>query len=97
VIGQNGGAESITLLATQMPAHNHTVGVSTLNGASDSPALGYPAKNASGVPEWAAAANSTLAAAAISNAGGGQPHENRPPYLALNWIISLVGIYPSRS
>jgi microcystin-dependent protein len=42
-------------------------------------------------------ANGTAALAAIGNAGSGQAHENRPPYLALNWIIALVGVFPARS
>ena len=50
------------------------------------------------VPQFGAApGNATLASGAIGDAGGNQPHENRPPYLGLNYIIALEGIFPSRN
>ena len=98
VIGQNGGVEAVTLLANQMPAHNHGLNADAANGTSDSPVNGIMGRNASGVPQYSGAApNATMGAAAIASAGGSQPHENRPPYLAMNYIIALVGIFPSRN
>lgn len=97
-LGEQGGVEAITLLASQMPSHNHLVNASSANGTSDSPASAVMGKNASGVPQYSGAApNATMAAAAIAAAGGGQPHENRPPYLGLNYVIALQGIFPSRN
>lgn len=96
VIGQTGGAESITLLATQMPAHAHVMSASSSNGTTSTPTGGVPAKNASGVPSFAALPGNA-AMGAMSTVGGNQPHENRPPYLTMNYIIALQGIFPSRS
>jgi microcystin-dependent protein len=98
-MGQVGGLESVTLLGTQIPQHTHALNASTLNGTSDVPgAAAVLAKNASGVPQYGSAApNVTLATAAIGLTGGGQPHENHQPYLTMNYIIALQGIFPSRS
>jgi microcystin-dependent protein len=93
-----GGAESIALLASQMPAHNHLVNASSANGTSDNPSNNIMGKNASGVPQYGTGApNAAMAAGAIANAGGNVPHENRQPYLGLNYIIALQGIFPSRN
>jgi microcystin-dependent protein len=97
-VGEMGGVENVTLLAAQMPSHNHAVNANSANGTSDSPVNGVMGKNASGVPQYSGVApNATMAATAIANAGGSQPHENRPPYLGLNYIIAMVGIFPSRN
>ena len=97
-LGQMGGVEAVTLLTTQMPAHGHAVNASSANGTSDDPSNAIMGKNASGVPQYSAAApNAVMAAAAIAPAGGNQPHENRPPYTGLNYIIALEGIFPSRN
>jgi microcystin-dependent protein len=48
-------------------------------------------------PMYSASANATMAGAAVSNVGSSQPHENRPPYLVLNFVIALQGIFPSRN
>jgi microcystin-dependent protein len=98
VLGEVGGAESVTLLMAQMPAHGHAVNASTANGTSDNPNNAIMAKNASGVPQYGMAApNAIMAPAAIAPAGGNQPHENRPPFTGLNYIIALEGIFPSRN
>jgi microcystin-dependent protein len=81
----------------QIPAHTHTGGASTANGSSDSPAGLVPARNAAGVPEYAATANTTLASGALLATGGTQPHDNLQPYLSLNFIICIQGLYPSRN
>lgn len=96
VVGQTGGVESVTLLANQMPVHTHPMGASSLNGTTSDPTLGIPARNASGVPSYAALpGNANMGA--LGNAGGGVPHENRQPFIAMTYIISLYGIFPSRS
>jgi len=96
-IGQPGGSETVTLNVTQLPAHVHPAGANTGNGSSDSPAAAVPARNSAGVPQYAASANASLAAGTVLSTGGNQPHDNMQPYLGINFIISLFGVYPSPS
>jgi microcystin-dependent protein len=105
VIGQVGGTETVTLTSSQMPLHNHTVGASSANGTASSPANNIPAQGYTGdsrnptlLPNYAPPpASATLASSAVSTAGGNQPHENLQPYLCVNFIIALNGVYPPRS
>lgn len=96
-LGERSGAEYVTLLPTEMPSHSHAVMALAGNGTSDVPTGMYPARDPSGSPAYGASANTTLASATIQAAGGGQPHDNMPPYLVLNWCIALQGIFPPRS
>jgi microcystin-dependent protein len=98
--GQTGGSESVTLTAAEVGAHSHNLVASTKNGSATNPApsfaLGQTPVQA--VPVYGAPpSNTPLAAASIGNSPGGVPHENRQPFLALNYIISLFGVYPSQS
>jgi len=106
VIGETGGTENVTLLYNNMPIHNHTVGVSTASGTTGSPSgnlLGVTNGGSDRTPAAGnldfvtSAANATLAATAVSTAGGNIPHTNIQPYLTINFIIALVGIFPSRN
>ncbi len=97
VIGETGGVAQVTLSVAQMPAHTHAVNCNSGSGTSYGPANNVWASNAGGANEYAATANAAMAANALSAAGGGQPHNNLQPYLALNFCIALQGIYPSRS
>lgn len=104
-LGQMGGTESVTLNTTQMPSHTHAV-VATPQAVSSvgndlSPAGNHWAR-AGGERGYGDTANVTMAADLLStptvgDAGDNRPHENRPPYLAVNFIISLFGVYPSQS
>ena len=95
VLAETGGVESVTLTASQMPAHSHGVQVSS-SVASRVPASGhYPGKSAR--PVYAEPMNNSLNASSIAIAGGSQPHENRQPYLVLSYIISLFGIFPTQT
>jgi microcystin-dependent protein len=100
VIGSPGGSENVTLTSAELPAHGHTVQSSTAHGNTSSPAGALWATDGTGVaaPYRKAASGGTavaLAAGTVAPDGGGQPHENRQPLLAMNYIISLFGIYPS--
>lgn len=95
-LGQNGGEESVTLLVSQMPAHNHTVQASTAIGNQASPAGNAWAAQGR-APIYSATANTTMSPGSTSLAGGSQPHDNRSPYLTLNYVIALQGIFPSRN
>ncbi len=100
-LGQSGGAETTTLSATQMPAHSHAVNTVSGAGSTSNPANQYLADSPGGTVTSglysSSTPNSKLNAAAIGMAGSGQPFDNRSPYLTLNWIIALQGVYPSRS
>jgi microcystin-dependent protein len=95
-LAQMGGAEVVTLIVSQIPQHTHGARGGSANGSSDSPAGGVPARNAAGVPQYSATANASMAPAALQSTGGTQAHSNLQPYLAINFIISLEGVYPSQ-
>lgn len=99
-LGQSGGEQSVTLTTGQMPSHNHAVGASTAAGSQASPENGVWAMPGArrGLAAYSANAGSgaELNPSALTVSGGSQPHHNMPPYLALNFIIALEGIYPQR-
>jgi len=97
-LGQSIGSESVTLLATQMPAHNHAVAAPCSDGApSTASPVGAVLANQDQTPFFAASGTAAMAGGTSAIAGGSQPHENRQPLLAINFIIALEGIYPSRN
>ncbi|WP_156254147.1 phage tail protein [Pseudactinotalea terrae] len=93
-IGQVGGQEQVTLLSSQMPPHGHGVAAATA-ATSKSPSGNLPAV-ATGGAAYGTSASQSMSPAMVQPNGGGQPHENRPPYLVANWCIALQGIFPSR-
>lgn len=96
------GTESVTLNSTQMPAHNHTfaatVPVSTDAGTSQTPAGGYFASLGSQYGDSGGGGNMAagLLNSTSSSIGGNQPHENRMPFLVLNYCIATQGVFPQR-
>ena len=99
VIGQFAGVESVALSLAQLPQHTHTV--QAASGTTGSP-VNSPAGNFwSGWTggQYAAAPNpvSMNAAAIGNNSGGSLPHENMPPFLVINFVISLFGVFPSQN
>lgn len=97
-LGQSIGVENVTLLAGQMPAHNHAVAAPCSDGAPSTPSpVGAVAANQDQTPFYAASGTAAMAPGTSTTVGGSQPHENRQPVLAINFIIALEGIYPSRS
>ncbi|HEY0589725.1 MAG TPA: tail fiber protein [Pseudoduganella sp.] len=100
-IGEMGGAESVTLTSQQIPNHSHTIIGSTERGSGAFTNLtGYPAATVSaGTAMYGTSDNNVLpmAAGAITPVGGTQPHDNMAPYLGVNFIISLFGVFPQQS
>jgi microcystin-dependent protein len=98
-LAENGGVESVTLTVNQIPAHSHGVNATANKGNKASPIGAYPAADAAGVTaEYNnGAPTGEMNAGVIATAGGSQPHENRQPFLVLNWVIALQGIFPSRN
>jgi microcystin-dependent protein len=96
VLGQVGGVEGVTLLTQQLPQHTHLAAASSGAGTSSSPANGFWAAWGS-APYSTSSPNVQMDPVGIGLTGGGQPHENRPPVLALNYMISLFGVFPSQN
>lgn len=96
--GQASGSETVTLISTEMPMHNHLV-MTNANSTVATPANGYLGGQArGGATNYAATSDgSTLAPQAVGLAGGNQPHNNMQPYLCCTFIIALVGVFPSRN
>jgi microcystin-dependent protein len=93
--GRPGGEEFHTLTVNELPAHSHPLVVSTRAGDTPLPAGHVLASLDNGYR--AAGDLTTLNAATVTPRGSGQPHENRPPSLALNWCVSLSGAFPSQN
>lgn len=100
ILGESGGVESVTLTTNQMPIHNHPA-LAASTGQVASPAGGVLATAVSsqaGMKIYSTAAPTTaLNASSISASGGSQPHDNIQQTLAVSFIISLFGIFPSQN
>lgn len=95
-LGERGGVEQETLAEQQLPNHNHV-----LNGSVEDDDSTLPTGNAYGVQSVvyapATSALTNMADTSLPFTGGSLPHNNMQPYLVLNYIIALTGLYPSRS
>jgi len=97
ILAETGGAEEVTLTINQIPAHSHPMLGSSGNGSQSSPKNNVLASSTLVKLYSGEAADTAMAATAISSIGGNQPHTNFQPYLCLNYIISLFGIFPSQN
>ncbi|MBS1512094.1 MAG: phage tail protein [Bacteroidetes bacterium] len=97
-LGQRAGTESVTLLASNLPAHSHTVNSNSAAATTTDPTNAFLATQAQ-LQEYnpGNTANAVMNGGAISNSPGGQPHYNIMPSLAVNYIIALNGIYPTQN
>jgi len=92
--GQLGGQESHTLIGNEVPAHNHVLNASA---SANQPSPAGNLLGAGGVIAYATPANlGAMNSGTLSTEGSSQPHENRQPFLVMNWLIALTGIFPSR-
>jgi microcystin-dependent protein len=103
VLGQSAGNQNVSILTNNMPAHSHVVNVSTAGGQQNSPQNNFiaPPLDGNGNPtggfNTAATSGATLAPASVGMSGGGVPLGVQNPYLGLNYIIAIQGIFPSRN
>src|SRR3954465_345474 len=99
-IGEMAGTEQETLTVQQIPNHGHTLLASNVPGTTQAPGGGMyaqPTSSQSGLLMYGLDSVAAMSAQAIGPAGGSQPHENTQPFLCINFVISLFGIFPSQT
>jgi microcystin-dependent protein len=102
-VGDTVGEESATLTIDNLPMHTHQVVASTGSGSTGKPEGNVFAESPAPGPHrppvslYSASPTTTMNGQALSSTGGDQPHNNMQPYLGLNFIIALQGIFPSRN
>jgi microcystin-dependent protein len=96
-LAEQGGVETVTLTVSQIPSHSHPVLASTDIGNQSDPTTRVPAQSST-FDFWLEDDPSVnMSAQAIGSVGGSQPHDNFEPYLCMNYILSLFGIFPSQT
>ena len=97
-LGEQGGVETVTLTVNQIPGHNHTVACTGALGGQSTPVGNIFGAVQSGTNIYNdQVPNGTMNSKLVGSAGGSQPHENIAPYLCVNFIISLFGVFPPAS
>ncbi len=97
-LGETGGSETVTLLESEMPAHNHTVRLDGVNpGEAVTPINHLIARTTNVMYSTTVAPQVMMAAEALAPAGGDQPHNNLQPYLTFYFCIALQGVFPPRT
>jgi microcystin-dependent protein len=96
-IAQMAGSETVTLTTAQIPPHSHPAIASSASGANQTSPSNASWVGNNTLKPYNSGPNvtSNMAASNIGFTGGSQPHDNMLPYLAINFIISLFGVYPS--
>jgi len=99
-LGETGGQESHTVTTSEMAAHTHVVQADAKLGNANAfnPANAYPADTSPVLAYSSGSSNMVaMSPAMVGSLGGGQPHENRQPFLTLNYCIALQGVFPSQN
>jgi microcystin-dependent protein len=95
ILAESGGVEEVTLTVSQIPAHSHPQLASASPGSANNPGGNVTGESAAVKVYVSEAPTASLNAAAVATVGGNQPHTNFQPYLCVDFIISLFGIFPS--
>lgn len=95
ILGQKAGQESVTLNNAEMPAHGHVPNASANTGVAASPNNAVWAKQTTN--HYASNPDASMNPASVLPVGGSQPHNNMPPFLVLNFVIALQGVFPSQN
>lgn len=96
-LGSKSGSENVTLTTNQIPSHGHALNASANAADTRNPAQQLPAVAGESAYTTSAANLVPMKSNAVSPAGGNQPHSNLQPFLCVNFIVALFGIYPSRN
>jgi microcystin-dependent protein len=96
-LGEQGGSDTVTLLASELAFHTHNVTASASDGVDSSPNNSLPAAGVGIGAYRAPGSNTTLADTSVAAVGGSLPHNNLMPYLTFTFCIALQGIFPPRS
>ena len=96
-LGEKGGVETVTLTTQTIPIHSHSFVASSAPASSNDPTGQVLAQTAQRAIYTEDTTTTNLAPSAVSPVGGSQPHENMAPYLCINFIVSLFGVFPSQS
>jgi len=94
-LGQTGGEETVTLATSQILAHTHPVSATTGTGTQSSPAHNILANSTTVALYSGNSPDQALAPQTVQSSGGSQTHDNMQPFVVLNFIISLFGVFPS--
>lgn len=96
-LAQSAGAETVTLTTSQIPAHSHVPQCFSTPGNQNSPANGVWANSGSATVYSTDAPGVAMGTGLMGSSGGSQPHDNMAPFLVINFILSLFGIFPSQT
>src|SRR5687768_4943666 len=97
-LAEAAGTESVTLTVQQIPSHSHPFTASTANGTATNPGGSVLAASVSSVqPLIVGTGSDPMSGNSVTPQGGSQPHENCQPFLCINFIISLFGVFPTQT
>lgn len=96
-LAQSAGVEAVSLTVNQIPAHGHALVATTEIANASAPQAAIPAQTSTFDFYQSSPPSTAMAVQSIGAAGGSQPHDNMQPYLCLNYIISLFGLFPQPS